>query len=265
MNNNKIITAKKLTKIYNLGKKNQNKVLKDISLEIDSGEFVCIMGASGSGKTTLINNLSTVDIPTKGDIFIEGKNINEMSENELCDFRNRKLGFVFQSFNIIESLTIYDNISLPLLLTKIDNETLDKRINKLCKQLNIQNIIQKYPRECSGGEVQRAAIARAIVSNPKLIIADEPTGNLDSHSSCSLLEILSELNKTGITILMVTHDPFIASYSSRLLYIKDGVITHEIKKDNLSQKEYYLKIDDICSNAYKKMLNREDVVENEKA
>lgn len=260
----KVITAKNITKIYNLGKINQNKVLNNISLEIDAGEFVCIMGASGSGKTTLINNLSTVDFPTSGDILIEGENIKAMTEKELCNFRTNKLGFVFQSFNLIESLNIYDNISMPLLLAKLDNKTIDDRINKVCEQLNIENLIQKYPRECSGGEIQRIAIARAIVSNPKLIIADEPTGNLDSHNSCGLLEILSDLNEMGITILMVTHDPFIASYSSRVLYIKDGIITHEIKRGNLNQKDYYLKIDDICSSAYKKMLSREEKIKNEK-
>lgn len=253
----KLLKAKNITKIYNLGKKNENRVLKDISLEIDSGEFVCVMGPSGSGKTTLINNLSTIDIPTKGDIFIEGKNVTEMSENELCHFRTNKLGFVFQSFNIIESLSNYDNMSLPLLLVKMDKNEIDQRINEICEQLNIQNIVQKYPKECSGGEIQRVAIARAIISKPKLIIADEPTGNLDSTHSCDLLDIFTDLNKIGITILMVTHDPFIASYSSRFLYIKDGAINHEIERGDMTQREYYLKIDNICSNAYKKILNEE--------
>ncbi|MFR7590116.1 MAG: ABC transporter ATP-binding protein [Longibaculum sp.] len=262
--NNKLLVAKSITKIYNLGEKNENKVLKEISLEINSGEFVCVMGSSGSGKTTLINNLSTIDIPTKGDILIEGKNVKNMSEKELCDFRTEKLGFVFQSFNIIESLNNYDNISLPLLLTKIDKNEIKERINEICEKLNIQNIIQKYPRECSGGEIQRVAIARAIISKPKLIIADEPTGNLDSNNSCDLLDILSNLNKDGITILMVTHDPFIASYSSRFLYIKDGVIMHEIKRGDMSQKDYYLKIDDICSNAYKKILNKGEILNEKK-
>lgn len=245
---NKLLIAKNITKIYNLGEKNQNKVLDGISLEINSGEFVCIMGASGSGKTTLINNLSTIDIPTKGDVFIEGKNVTQMSEKELCQFRTEKLGFVFQSYNIIESLNNFDNISLPLLLTKINENEINQRINDTCEQLNIKDIIEKYPRECSGGELQRVAIARAIISNPKLIVADEPTGNLDSINSYDLLEILTKLNKNGISILMVTHDPFIASYSSRLLYIKDGKILHELEKGDDSQQEYYYKIDKICSN-----------------
>ena len=252
----KLIIVDNLTKIYNVGTKNENKVLNDISLEINNGEFVCIMGTSGSGKTTLINNLSTIDTPTKGRISIDGKDISLMNEKELCDLRKQNIGFVFQSFNLIDSISNFENISLPLLLLSKDKQTIIDKIKIVSKKLNIQNIMQKYPWECSGGEIQRVAIARAIISEPKIIVADEPTGNLDCNNSLELLGILSELNKMGMTIIMVTHDSFVASHSSRMLYISDGSIIHDIKRGDLSQKEYYFKIESVCSNHYQEILNK---------
>ncbi|WP_294578492.1 ABC transporter ATP-binding protein [uncultured Thomasclavelia sp.] len=243
-----ILKAKNVTKIYGVGTKNPYTALKDVSLEMYEGEFVCVMGPSGAGKSTFINNLSTIDIPTKGLVYINGTEIRQMSEREIGKFRYENLGFIFQEFNLLDSLTIFENIAVPLTLAGKKKDEITESVNKIAEKLDVAMILNKYPSECSGGQRQRAAICRALVTNPKLIIADEPTGNLDSKNSHELLSLFRKLNQVdGVSILMVTHDSKIASYSSKLLYIKDGVIDETIERGNLSQKEYFYQIVDINS------------------
>lgn len=246
---NKILVAKNVTKIYGLGTKNPYTALKDVSLEMNEGEFVCVMGPSGSGKSTFINNLSTIDIPTKGFVYINGKEVRQMSEGEIGRFRYENLGFIFQEFNLLDSLTMFENIAVPLTLASKPKDEIKEAVKKIAKRLDVEQILNKYPSECSGGQRQRTAICRALVTNPKIIVADEPTGNLDSKNSHELLSLFRDLNvNEGVSILMVTHDPKIASYSSKLLYIKDGVIDETIERKDMSQKEYFYKIVDINSN-----------------
>lgn len=244
----KILVAKNVTKIYGLGTKNPYTALKDITLEMNEGEFICVMGPSGAGKSTFINNLSTIDIPTKGFVYINGKEVRQMSEKEIGRFRYENLGFIFQEFNLLDSLTMFENIAVPLTLASKSKEEIKVAVNKIAKKLGIEELLNKYPNECSGGQRQRAAICRALVTNPKLIVADEPTGNLDSKNSHELLSLFRDLNANdGVSILMVTHDSKIASYSSKLLYIKDGVIDETLERKDMSQKEYFYKIVDINS------------------
>lgn len=248
MEKNKILLAKNVTKIYGVGTKNPYTALKDVSLEMEEGEFICVMGPSGAGKSTFINNLSTIDLPTKGFVYINGKEVRQMSEREIGRFRYENLGFIFQEFNLLDSLTIFENIAVPLTLAGKKKKDIQESVNQIAKKLGVEMILNKYPSECSGGQRQRAAICRALVTKPKLIVADEPTGNLDSKNSHELLSLFRDLNvNSGVSILMVTHDPKIASYSSKLLYIKDGVIDETIERQNMSQKEYFYKIVDINS------------------
>ena len=248
MEKNKILIAKNVTKIYGVGTKNPYTALKDVSLEMEEGEFICVMGPSGAGKSTFINNLSTIDLPTKGFVYINGKEVRQMSEREIGRFRYENLGFIFQEFNLLDSLTIFENIAVPLTLAGKKKKDIQASVNQIAKKLGVEMILNKYPSECSGGQRQRAAICRALVTKPKLIVADEPTGNLDSKNSHELLSLFRDLNvNSGVSILMVTHDPKIASYSSKLLYIKDGVIDETIERQNMSQKEYFYKIVDINS------------------
>lgn len=248
MEKNKILIAKNVTKIYGVGTKNPYTALKDVSLEMEEGEFICVMGPSGAGKSTFINNLSTIDLPTKGFVYINGKEVRQMSEREIGRFRYENLGFIFQEFNLLDSLTIFENIAVPLTLAGKKKKDIQESVNQIAKKLGVEMILNKYPSECSGGQRQRAAICRALVTKPKLIVADEPTGNLDSKNSHELLSLFRNLNvNSGVSILMVTHDPKIASYSSKLLYIKDGVIDETIERQNMSQKEYFYKIVDINS------------------
>lgn len=239
----KILEAKNIVKTYNRNTKNELEVLHGISLEVYEGDFICIMGPSGSGKSTLINNLSTIDTPTKGSVFINGKSVSKMLETETGKFRYENLGFVFQSFNLMDTLTIRENIAVPLTLAKVGKDEIKERVEAIANKLEINALLDKYPTECSGGQCQRCAVARALVTNPKLIVADEPTGNLDSKNSHDLLTLLKDLNeKDHVTIIMVTHDAMIASYSQRLLFIRDGVIDEVIEREGLDQKEYFYKI-----------------------
>lgn len=249
-----VLETKNLTKIYNLGQENEFEALHRINFTAQAGEFLCIMGPSGSGKTTFINNISTIDFPTKGQVLIDGVEIHTMSSNEIGRFRSRTLGFVFQEFNLLGTHTIYENIAMPLALAKVKKNEARQRVETMAGQMGIQEILHKYPRECSGGQRQRGAICRALVMNPKIIIADEPTGNLDRRSANEFLELVDKLNREqAVTIIMVTHDPLIASYSSRLVYIKDGIIEQTIEKGQMSQKEYFWRITEINASESKNM------------
>ena len=246
--NNEILVAENVTKIYGIDTKNPVTALSDVSLTMYESDFICVMGPSGSGKSTFINNLSTIDIPTKGKVFINGQEVRTMGENEVGKFRYENLGFIFQEFNLLESLTIFENIAVPLTLSHVPLEEVKQRVQVIAKKLGVDELLDKYPSECSGGQRQRASIARALVTNPKLIVADEPTGNLDSKNSHDLLELFKRLNEEeGVSILMVTHDSMIASYSHKLLYIKDGQIAETIERKDLTQKEYFYKIVQINS------------------
>lgn len=239
---NKTVEVKKLSKYYGKGN-NITKALNGVSFNIIEGEFVGIMGPSGSGKTTLLNCISTIDSPTSGDIIIDDKNISVLNKQKLQEFRSESLGFVFQDFNLLDTLTGFENIALPLSIARIKHDEIESRVKTIAKVLGIENVIQKFPHQLSGGEKQRVAAARALINNPKLLLADEPTGALDSKSSRQLLENLQEINRElNSTILMVTHDAFSASYCERILFIKDGVIFNELRKGDLSRKNFFDKI-----------------------
>lgn len=244
-----IIKAEHVSKIYGLGSKHPYQALNDITLTINEGEFVCIMGPSGAGKSTLLNVLTTIDFPTKGKVFIDGEEVRTLSSHQVGLLRYERLGFIFQNFNLLDALTVKENIAVPLSLASVNRQEIDERIISIASKLNIEKLLEKYPYECSGGQRQRIAIARALINHPKIIVADEPTGNLDSANSHEVLNFFSKLNtEEGVTILMVTHDPLIASYSSKLLYIKDGMIEHTIHKEALEQRDYFYRIVDINSN-----------------
>ena len=244
-----IIKAEHVSKIYGLGSKHPYQALNDITLTINEGEFVCIMGPSGAGKSTLLNVLTTIDFPTKGKVFLDGEEVRTLSSHQVGLLRYERLGFIFQDFNLLDALTVKENIAVPLSLASVNRQEIDERIISIASKLNIEKLLEKYPYECSGGQRQRIAIARALINHPKIIVADEPTGNLDSANSHEVLDFFSKLNiEEGVTILMVTHDPLIASYSSKLLYIKDGMIEHTIHKEALEQKDYFYRIVDINSN-----------------
>lgn len=237
-----ILKVKNLEKTYG-DKNNLTHVLNGINLSIKKGEFVGIMGSSGSGKSTLLNCISTIDSPTKGEIFINEKNIINMEEKEIEYFRNKSLSFIFQDFNLLDSLTCKENIALALAIQKIKYTKIDEYVINVAKKLKINHILNKYPYEISGGQKQRVAAARAIVTNPDIIFADEPTGALDSKSATILLEYLKKLNtELNSTILMVTHDPFAASYTDKIFFIKDGKILKEIVKGNKLRKNFFNEI-----------------------
>lgn len=251
-----ILKVKKLKKVYGLHTQNEFEALHDIDFEVREGEFICIMGPSGSGKSTFINNISTIDMPTSGLVYIDGVEVKTMSANEIGRFRYKNLGFVFQDFHLLDTHTLYENIAMPLSLAKIKREEIHQRVEGIAKKMNIFELLKKYPYECSGGQKQRAAICRALIARPKMIIADEPTGNLDSANSQELLNIFKYLNEQGVTIIMVTHDPMIASYSSRLIYIKDGKIQETIKRELLNQEDFFQKIVELNSSESKKLISK---------
>lgn len=243
----KTLEIKNLKKFYGT-KSNITKAVNDLSLEVEEGEFVAIMGASGSGKTTLLNCISTIDEVTSGHIFIDGKDITELKEKELASFRRENLGFIFQDFNLLDTLTISENISLALIINKEDANKVEKKVKNIAEKLGIEEILNKYPYEVSGGQKQRCACARALINKPKLILADEPTGALDSKSSRMLLETMDEMNeKLNATILMVTHDSFSASFCKRVLFLKDGKIFNEIRRGEKPRKEFFNEILDVLT------------------
>lgn len=244
----KVIEVQNLTKIYGTAI-SKTIALDNINLEVYKGEFVGIMGPSGSGKTTLLNIVSTIDNPSKGLVELNGIEVCSMYDTQLSKFRYENIGFIFQEFNLIDNITVGENIAIPLTLSKkLGTKEIREKTVEYAKRLGIEEVVDKYPNECSGGQRQRAAIARALVNNPSIIVADEPTGNLDSKNSHELLKILKELNsKEGKTIVMVTHDSMIASYCERILLIKDGKIEEYLEREDLSQKEFFYKIVDMTS------------------
>lgn len=237
-----ILKAENVRKYYG-GKANVTRAVDDISFEIEKGEFVGIMGASGSGKTTLLNCISTIDTVTSGHIVIDGEDITRLHGSRLSDFRREKLGFIFQDFNLLDTLTAYENIALALSILKVPEGEIEKRIQETARLLAIGEVLEKYPYEMSGGQQQRIAAARAIITKPALILADEPTGALDSKSSRMLLSQMTKLNEMeNATIMMVTHDSMAASYCRRILFIKDGKIFDELVRGADGRKEFYGKI-----------------------
>ena len=227
---------------------NLTKAINDISFTVNNGEFVGIMGASGSGKTTLLNCISTIDTVSAGHIYLDGTDVTEIKEKGLARFRRENLGFVFQDFNLLDTLTISENIALALTINKVSAEQIDSKVHEISEKLNIMDILDKYPYQVSGGQKQRCACARAIINNPKLILADEPTGALDSHSAQMLLDTIQSINEQlAATILMVTHDAFSASYAKRILFLRDGVIFTEILKGGDSRKVFFEKILDVLT------------------
>ena len=220
------------------------QALDQVNFTVEKGEYVAIMGESGSGKTTLLNLMASLDRPTSGQIILNGINMETMKQKQLCGFRREHLGFVFQDFNLLDSLTLKDNIFLPLVLSGKDYTDMAQRLLPLANKLAISDILEKYPYEVSGGQKQRAAVARALITNPQILLADEPTGALDSKASDQLLKIFSEVNKEGQTIFMVTHSVQAASRAGRVLFIKDGCVFHQIYRGTSSNEEMYRKITD---------------------
>ena len=242
-----ILKIENLKKYYGT-KNNITKAIDNISFIVNEGELVAIMGASGSGKTTLLNCISTIDTVTAGKIIINNKDITEIKDRDIASFRRNNLGFVFQDFNLLDTLTIAENISLSLIINKKNENKIDEMVNDIAKRLDIEGILDKFPYEVSGGQKQRCACARALINNPKLILADEPKGALDSKSSRMLLETMDEINKNlNATILMVTHDAFSASFCQKILFLKDGNIFTEILKGSKTRKEFFNEILDILT------------------
>ena len=240
-----ILEANGIRKIYKtrMGD-NQVEALKDIHFSVEEGEFVAIMGESGSGKTTILNLLAALDAPTVGEIYLDGVSFSKIREKDRAAFRRNNLGFVFQDFNLLDTFSLEDNILLPLVLAGVAHREMQERLLPVAKTLGIADILKKYPYEVSGGQKQRAAVARALITSPKLLLADEPTGALDSKASARLLEQFETINQAGQTILMVTHSVRAACHASRVLFIKDGVVYHQIYRGNASRDEMYRKIND---------------------
>ena len=223
---------------------NHVQALSNVNFSVEAGEYVAIMGESGSGKTTLLNILAALDKPTSGDVLLGGRSMAEIKEREISAFRRENLGFVFQDFNLLDTFSLKENIFLPLVLSGNHHEEMEKRLKPIAKNLGIEELLNKFPYEVSGGQKQRAAVARALITNPQIILADEPTGALDSKATDSLLRLFREINEAGQTILMVTHSVKAASHASRVLFIKDGEVFHQIYRGNSSIEDMYGKISD---------------------
>lgn len=243
----KILQVNGIEKYYG-SKGNITKAVDCISFDVEEGEFVGVMGPSGSGKTTLLNCISTIDHVTSGHIYINDKDITRLKKNDLNKFRRDELGFIFQEFNLLDTLTAYENIALALTIQHVKPSEIEQRIKETAVKLEIQDVLHKYPYQMSGGQKQRVASARALITNPSLILADEPTGALDSKSSRMLLDTMEKLNKEyKATIMMVTHDAFTASYASRILFIKDGKIFNELIRGNDTRKEFFNRIMEVVA------------------
>jgi putative ABC transport system ATP-binding protein len=240
MTASKVVALKDITKTYGKPGQKQYQALKGISFDVEPGEFVGIMGASGSGKTTLLNILSTLDTPTSGSVAINGTDVTKLKGDKLADFRAKEIGFIFQDFNLLESLTARENIALPLALQNVSTKKIQPAVEKIAASLGISAILDSYPSEISGGQKQRVAAARALVHEPAILFGDEPTGALDSQSARELLETMKHLNdEDDVSILLVTHDPFSASYAKRILFIKDGVIGKELLRGDMPREQFY--------------------------
>lgn len=240
-----LLDVRNLKKVYTtrLGS-NQVQALSNVNFSVEQGEYVAIMGEAGSGKTTLLNILASLDRPTGGEVILNGKNTVDIKEKELSAFRRKNLGFVFQDFNLLDTFSLQDNIFLPLVLSGEKYDSMQEKLKPIAKELGIESILGKFPYEVSGGQKQRAAVARALITNPQIILADEPTGALDSKSTDQLLELFSKINGRGQTILMVTHSTKAASKAGRVLFIKDGEVFHQIYKASMTDEEMYTKISD---------------------
>lgn len=240
-----LLEAKNLKKVYTTRfGGSQVQALSKVSFSVEQGEYVAIMGESGSGKTTLLNILAALDKPTSGQVLLGGKILTGVREKELAAFRRNNLGFVFQDFNLLDTFTLRDNIFLPLVLSGKEHREMEKRLEPIAQRLGIRELLDKFPYEVSGGQKQRAAVARALITNPQLVLADEPTGALDSKAADGLLDIFNEINLDGQTILMVTHSTRAASRAGRVMFIKDGEVFHQIYRGNNTNEQLYQKISD---------------------
>ena len=256
-----LLEAKNIRKVYatRFGG-NQVQALTDVSFTVDEGEYVAIMGESGSGKTTLLNILAALDRPTSGTVLLDGKDISAIRENQLAAFRRDQLGFVFQDFNLLDTFSLKDNILLPLVLQGMNWREMEANLLPIANQLRIANLLEKYPYEVSGGQKQRAAVCRALITHPRLILADEPTGALDSRATDALLDVFQQINQTGQTLLMVTHSLKAASRAGRILFIRDGQVYHQLYRGEMTNEQFYEKISDALTE-----MTRKDAMDGEKA
>ena len=256
-----LLEAKNIRKVYatRFGG-NQVQALTDVSFTVDEGEYVAIMGESGSGKTTLLNILAALDRPTSGTVLLDGKDISAIRENQLAAFRRDQLGFVFQDFNLLDTFSLKDNIPLPLVLQGMNWREMEANLLPIANQLRIANLLEKYPYEVSGGQKQRAAVCRALITHPRLILADEPTGALDSRATDALLDVFQQINQTGQTLLMVTHSLKAASRAGRILFIRDGQVYHQLYRGEMTNEQFYEKISDALT-----VMTRKDAMDGEMA
>lgn len=256
-----LLEAKNIRKVYatRFGG-NQVQALTDVSFTVDEGEYVAIMGESGSGKTTLLNILAALDRPTSGTVLLDGKDISAIRENQLAAFRRDQLGFVFQDFNLLDTFSLKDNILLPLVLQGMNWREMEANLLPIANQLRIANLLEKYPYEVSGGQKQRAAVCRALITHPRLILADEPTGALDSRATDALLDVFQQINLTGQTLLMVTHSLKAASRAGRILFISDGQVYHQLYRGEMTNEQFYEKISDALT-----VMTRKDAMDGEMA
>lgn len=256
-----LLEAKNIRKVYatRFGG-NQVQALTDVSFTVDEGEYVAIMGESGSGKTTLLNILAELDRPTSGTVLLDGKDISAIRENQLAAFRRDQLGFVFQDFNLLDTFSLKDNILLPLVLQGMNWREMEANLLPIANQLRIANLLEKYPYEVSGGQKQRAAVCRALITHPRLILADEPTGALDSRATDALLDVFQQINQTGQTLLMVTHSLKAASRAGRILFIRDGQVYHQLYRGEMTNEQFYEKI-----SAALTVMTRKDAMDGEMA
>ena len=240
-----LLTVEHLKKVYTTRFGGHSvEALRDVNFTVEDGEYVAVMGESGSGKTTLLNILAALDKPTAGRVVLDGQELGHVPESKIAAFRRDNLGFVFQEFNLLDTFTLEDNIFLPLVLAGVSVQEMRSRLGPVAEQLGIGELLKKYPYEVSGGQKQRAAVARAIITNPKLVLADEPTGALDSRSTDELLRVFGKINETGRTIVMVTHSVKAASHASRVLFIRDGEIFHQLYRGEQRNEQFYQKISD---------------------
>lgn len=256
-----LLEAKNIRKVYatRFGG-NQVQALTDVSFTVDEGEYVAIMGESGSGKTTLLNILAALDRPTSGTVLLDGKDISAIRENQLAAFRRDQLGFVFQDFNLLDTFSLKDNILLPLVLQGMNWREMEANLLPIANQLRIANLLEKYPYEVSGGQKQRAAVCRALITHPRLILADEPTGALDSRATDALLDVFQQINQTGQTLLMVTHSLKAARRAGRILFIRDGQVYHQLYRGEMTNEQFYEKISDALT-----VMTRKDAMDGEMA